>query len=188
VAPGTDITARVAATARAARPPVGDVRVIAVDGRSGAGKSTLATTLAAELGAGLLRLDDVYPGWDGLEAGIARLVLGVLGPLAGGRPAGYRRWVWETGSLGAWQPVGTSGTLVLEGVGCGARACAPYLAALVWLEAPEPVRFERAIGRDGEGYRPHWQRWARQEERYLARDRPRDRADLVIETARPDTA
>jgi hypothetical protein len=176
------VNAELVAAALGGAGPAAGLRVIAVDGRSGSGKSTLATGLAAQLGADLLRMDDIYPGWDGLEAGIARLALGVLGPLSTGRPAGYRRWAWDRSATGAWQPVPAPATLVVEGVGCGARACARYLAALVWLEAPEPVRYARAIARDGEGYRPHWQRWAGQEDAYLARDRTPDRADLVVDT------
>jgi uridine kinase len=58
------------------RPDAGERRpaLVLVDGPSGSGKSTLADALvrdgdpAALLppGAQLLRLDDVYPGWDGL--------------------------------------------------------------------------------------------------------------------------
>ena len=54
--------------------------IIAVDGRSGSGKTTLAQRLAATLrqhpvqGGPLtvleLSLENMYPGWDGLEAGV----------------------------------------------------------------------------------------------------------------------
>src|SRR5690606_29833513 len=48
--------------------------VVLIDGRSGSGKTTLATALAARLpGTQLVRLDDFYPGWDGLEAGSAHV-------------------------------------------------------------------------------------------------------------------
>ncbi|MEO8095730.1 MAG: hypothetical protein ABI632_12485, partial [Pseudolysinimonas sp.] len=40
--------------------------VVLIDGRSGAGKTTLARELAPLVGAQLVSLDDVYPGWDGL--------------------------------------------------------------------------------------------------------------------------
>ncbi len=45
--------------------------VVLIDGRSGAGKTTLARDLAPMLGAQLVSLDDIYPGWAGLEAGSA---------------------------------------------------------------------------------------------------------------------
>ena len=40
----------------------------------------------------------------------------------------------------------------------------------------------RGIERDGEAFRPHWQRWARQEDALFAADRTRQRADLVVDT------
>jgi hypothetical protein len=70
---------------------------------------------------------------------------------------------------------------VVEGVGCGARACAPYLSLLVWVEAPRDVRFARGIARDGEAYRPHWERWARQEQALFAAEGTRERADVIID-------
>jgi hypothetical protein len=52
----------------------------------------------------------------------------------------------------------------------------------VWVEADRAVRFARGIDRDGEAYRPHWERWARQEESLFAADRTRDGADVVLDT------
>jgi len=171
------------------RPPAaGSTRVVALDGRSGSGKTTLAGRLAPLLGdVPVLHLDDLYPGWDGLEQAPVRLREWVLEPLAAGRPARYRRWDWAAGEYAEWHDVPAGGVLVVEGVGSGAAACAPYLTALVWLEAPRELRFARGIARDGEAYRPHWERWAAQEDAYLARDRPRDRADVLLSTG-PDAA
>ena len=61
-----------------------------IDGRSGTGKTTLGEALATELGAQLVHLDDVYPGWDGLSAAASAVVEDVLGA-----PSGYRRWDWD---------------------------------------------------------------------------------------------
>ena len=56
--------------------------IIAIDGRSGAGKTTLAIELAARLRnhhkVSLFHLEDIYPGWNGLAAGIERYVSTVL--------------------------------------------------------------------------------------------------------------
>ena len=58
--------------------------IIAIDGRSGAGKTTLAIELAARLRnhhkVSLFHLEDIYPGWNGLAAGIERYVSTVLRP------------------------------------------------------------------------------------------------------------
>lgn len=65
--------------------------MVLVDGRSGTGKTTLGDQLARLLGAQVVHLDDVYPGWDGLRAAADAVVRDVLGA-----PSGYRRWDWAT--------------------------------------------------------------------------------------------
>ena len=45
---------------------------------------------------------------------------------------------------------------------------------------PGPPRRTRALARDGETFAPHWDRWAAQEEDYLARHAPRAAADLIL--------
>ena len=51
--------------------------VVLIDGPSGAGKSTLADALVAHWPRPntpqLVRMDDIYPGWDGLDAAIDHL-------------------------------------------------------------------------------------------------------------------
>lgn len=168
---------------RALPPRAGCCRVLAVEGRSGAGKSTLAAALGhAAPDAVQVSMDEFNPGWDGLDAGIRLLVTDLLLPLATGRPAGVRRWDWTADRPGAWRVIEPAPLLLVEGIGSGAEHCAPYLSGLVWVEAPDDVRRHRALARDGEGYAPHWQRWAAQEEAYLRRDRPRERADHVVDT------
>jgi predicted acetyltransferase len=175
-------------------PRCGPCVVVAVDGPSGAGKTTLAAALADRLeallgspagpmpdsigGLGVVHLDELYPGWDGLDAGVPRLVDGVLAPLATGRPAGYRRWDWERAVDGPAVDVPPARVLVVDGVGSGARACGPYLSLLIWVDGPEPRRRERAIARDGPGYAPHWERWAAQERAHFAREGTAGRADI----------
>ncbi|MEU4539101.1 phosphoribulokinase [Streptosporangium sp. NPDC023825] len=166
--------------ARPAR--AGRTRVLAVEGRSGSGKSTLATALAAELAAPVVRMDDLYPGWDGLLGGVDVLVEWVLRPLSLDRPARWRRYDWAEGAYAEWHEVPGTGILVLDGTGSGALAAAPYLSGLLWLEAADGVRKARALERDGDLYAPHWNRWAAQEERFHSRDDVRARADLTIAT------
>ena len=73
--------------------------------------------------------------------------------------------------------------VLVEGAGSGARAVAPHLAALLWLEAPDDLRRERALARDRDTYAPHWLRWARQEAAHFRREGTRERADLVLDTS-----
>ena len=159
--------------------------VIGVDGPSGAGKTRLADQLADTLdGAGVVHLDDLYPGWDGLEAVLPRLVSWVLAPLAQGRRARWRRYDWVVGRYAEWHQLAPVTTVIVEGVGAGARVCAPYLDLLVWVEAPEPVRYAQAMARDGVGYRPHWRRWSAAERAHFGREDTRGRADVVVSTDR----
>ena len=71
---------------------------------------------------------------------------------------------------------------MIEGVGAGSRAAAPFISLLIWLEAETEERYARAIARDGEVYLDHWDRWAAQEQVTFAREATRDRADRSYRT------
>ena len=181
-----DSSAAVAEVARlaAARPPAcGGVRVVAVDGPSAAGKSTFAATLSAAIGATLVHIDDLVPGWDGLAAVVPLVTTQVLEPLARGESAAYRRWSWVRDGWVGTATVPPTELLVLEGVGSSVRPAGGYASVCVWVEAQHDVRFERGIARDGEAYRPNWERWARQEDALFAADDTRSRADVLLETS-----
>ncbi|SNY68499.1 dephospho-CoA kinase [Paractinoplanes atraurantiacus] len=171
----------VIAWARGLSPAAGGTRVVAVEGRSGAGKTELALRLAAALSAPLIRMDDLYPGWDGLRGGVTALHDWVLKPLADGEPVRWRSWDWAADRYAGWHEVPRGDSLVVEGVGCGARVLAPYISGLVWIEVPDALRRERALARDGATYEPHWERWARQEDEFYGTDDVRGRADLIID-------
>lgn len=168
------------AAARAATPRVGATTVIAIDGRSGSGKTTIAGELALTLDAPVVALEDLYGGWDGLEAGVARLVAAVLRPLRAGRSAHVPRYDWDAGAWSDPWLLPVPARLIVEGVGAGARAVAPYTSLLVWLELPAEARRERQRRRDGSHYDPQLERWALQEDDFYERERPAERADIVL--------
>ena len=150
--------------------------MVIVDGRSGSGKTTIARPLAELLGAQLVRLDDIYPGWDGLEAGSAAVIDDVLGE----RP-GWRRWDWVTGRPAEWHDLDPARPLVIEGSGALSRASRGLATFAVWLEMDAGERRVRAIARDGDRYEPYWDRWAAQEQAFFDRERPDLLADLVVD-------
>jgi hypothetical protein len=168
-------------------------RVAAVDGRSGAGKSTLARSLADAVrrfgaDAVVVRLDDLYQGWDGLDRVVPVVVEHVLTPLAGSLPIVVPTWDWDADRPGPARPVPALGpprpaVVLVEGAGSGARAAAPWLAGLIWVDADPRLRRRRALARDGATYAPHWERWSAQEDAYAARERPRERAGLVLDAS-----
>ena len=175
--------AELADRVRAAPARCGGTRLVCVDGPSGSGKTVLADRLAAALGdPPVVHMDDLYAGWDGLNEGAARLSDEIVEPLANGRPAAYRRWDWAADRYAEAVELGTPDVLVVEGVGAGTTAA--HASLLVWVETPAAQRFRRGMDRDGEAaYRPHWERWAAQEERHFAAAGTRDRADLVVDGA-----
>ena len=168
------------ALARPAR--CGRTRLVCVDGRSAAGKTALAERLAGAFGGPVVvRMDDLYPGWEGLAEGVTALREQIVAPLVAGRPAGYRRWDWHADRHAEWHDLGTPDVLLVEGVGAGAAA--EHASLLVWLEVPAGQRYRRAMARDGEAYRPHWDRWAAQEDAHYAATPTRERADVVVDGA-----
>lgn len=156
--------------------------VVAVDGPSGSGKTTLAEALAERLPATLVRMDDLYPGWDGLAQAVGLVTDLVLEPLSRGERAAYRRWDWARGSWGETLVVAPGLFLVVEGCGSSVLPAGRYAAVRVWVQADREVRMRRGIERDGETFRPHWERWARQEDALFAADRTRERADFLVDT------
>ena len=157
------------AAASGARP------VVLIDGRSGAGKSTLARGLAPLLGAQLVSLDDIYPGWDGLEAGSAAVAETVLR----NRDPGWRRWDWASGEPAEWHPVDPAAPIVIEGCGALSRANRSLATFGIWVEVPAAERRRRALEREPD-FAPHWSHWAAQERAHAARENPRALADVVI--------
>jgi hypothetical protein len=51
------------------------------------------------------------------------------------------------------------------------------------VNADTALRMRRGIDRDGEAYRPQWQRWADQEAALFSADATSRRADLVLDTS-----
>ena len=156
----------------AAEPRCGGTVVVAVDGPSGAGKTTLTRALRR-------RLD--RPPVLHLDARLPRV----------GRPARARRRSCTTGSWHRWRAASGRRTSASTGrrarsprsTRCRRARCSWWRAAapgawpgFAYVVGPDlgrcadrDVRFERAIARDGETYRPNWERWAASERALFAR-------------------
>lgn len=181
-----DLAATVVASVLAQPPTLGPGRLVCVDGPAGSGKTTLAAALVrcardALQSVRVVHMDDVYPGWSGLTAGMATVADSVIAPLRAGRPGRYRRYDWHAGRPAEERVVDPVDVLVLEGVGSGAAAYSDAITCLVWVEAPPDVRLERGLARDGEEMRGHWVAWRDEEEAMFLRERTRERADLVVD-------
>lgn len=173
----------------AAAPTLGENRLLCIDGPAGSGKTTLAAHLAQQLDersvvVAVVHCDDFYAGWSGLDglgdpAGLdVRLQDELLEPLAAGRAGRYRRWDWARSRWAGWVEVPVAEVVVIEGVGAGNALGAPFCTALVWVDALEPLRHQRALTRAADGFAAHWDAWAASETAYFARDRPSERATV----------
>lgn len=158
--------------------------LVGIDGPSGSGKSTLADQVAAALDAApIVRMDDLYPGWDGLAASVPRLVRWVLSPALHGRIPRYRRYDWHRGGFAEWRAVRRHRYLVVEGAGSTCGTAREYYAVRVFVDGDPDERMRRALRRDGEMFRPHWTRWARQEAALFGADRTRRAAHVTLITS-----
>jgi uridine kinase len=167
----------IVAAASAAR---GAVRIL-IDGRSGSGKTTLAREIATRVpGLQTVALDDLYPGWDGLHEGSERALLDVLRPHADGEVGRSRRWDWAESRYGERFVVSPERPLLVEGAGILTPRSAALADIRVWVEAATDERRRRALQRDGATYEPHWDRWARQEDRHLAENVPQTWATHTV--------
>ena len=157
--------------------------LIGIDGRSGAGKTTLADQLAAVLRSArdvtVFHLEDIYPGWDGLGPGTRVYVETVLLPLRQGHDAEWSAWDWVLDAPGTPRLTRAAEVVILEGVGACSAAARELLDVSVWVELPTSVRYDRALCRDGTSYAEHWDRWAAQEDAYLAEDSVWEQVDIL---------
>ena len=164
----------------------GTTRLVCIDGPAGSGKTTLAAALAAAVETrgrtvAVVHVDDLLEGWDGLDA-VGRSAHQLLvEPWAEGRAGGYRRYDWHLSAFAEHHEVPPADVAVLEGVGSGSPAYAGLVTVLVWVEAPEKVRLARGLERDGAELMPQWHRWLVAERRFHARERTRERADVVVD-------
>jgi hypothetical protein len=157
--------------------------VVGVDGPAGSGKSVFAERLGAALSATIVCLDDLTPAWSGPDKEAAILVERVLRPLALGGDPRYQRFDWVRNEYAEWRAVPRGPTLLVEGVGSGSRIVRPYLSMLIWVEAPTALRLTRGLERDGEVYRPQWDRWREREDRLFRLEGTRECAEIRVDGA-----
>ncbi len=174
-------------------PKVGSVRFIAIDGHGGSGKSTLAEMLAKQLNAEIIHTDD-FAGWDNPENWWHLVVERVFEPIKNGATTlSYPRskW-WETHNPEPVVDQPVTGIMILEGVSTLRKEFRQYISFGIFVDTPLEVcmqrGFERDKGQDGKSddeIKRMWQQWYEKEEVYIARDNPKEHADLVISGTEP---
>ncbi|GAA1813286.1 AAA family ATPase [Agromyces neolithicus] len=166
----TPAVAAIIAAVRGRRTPI-----VLIDGPSGAGKSTLADAVVAAwpgVEPTLVRLDDVYPGWSGLDLAGEQLARTLVPSLLRGDVGRWRRWDWAADRAGNPEVNRPGQALVIEGCGAFTAGRAARDAVRVWVEASDRVRKQRALDRDQGRFDPYWEMWERQWRRHVRRTRP----------------
>ena len=155
-------------------------RIVAVDGPGGAGKSSFAARLASVLGDCQIIHTDDFASWDNPVDWWPELIEKVLDPLSREQAGRFQPSQWEPGAPRAQVEILPSEFVILEGVTASRQAFQPHLTYTVWIEASRDVRLRRGLERDGEEARPQWESWIAAEDGYRQRERPDERADLVV--------
>lgn len=157
-----------------------DATTVLIDGRSGSGKSTLAARMnRVWSGSSLVRMDDVYPGWDGLHWATAHIESSLLRPRAEGRTGRWRSWSWPRRRPGGWHDVAAGRRLIVEGVGVLTASSRALVDLAIWVDADDADRKRRALGRRADDYESHWDQWAAHEDEFIRMHNPRRCADLI---------
>ncbi len=155
--------------------------IIIIDGPSGAGKSELATRMVSRWITArndvptLVRMDDIYRGWDGLTSASLHIVDRVLEPRHTSGIAQWQRFDWVLGRPAEWNRVDPDAPLIVEG-------SAALASMTVWIDETAPLRKSRALRRDGRAFEGNWDRWAKQEAAFFCTERPDLLADVLVQS------
>ncbi len=165
--------------------------IVLIDGRSNSGKSTLAGEVQnlifknGESAPRVVHMDDLYLGWNGLQAGADYLNRFILKPLSDSYIAQWREFDWanpgEPGyeaRNGEWREFAGGTPLIIEGCGALNQLSAQVANIKIWLEVPQEIRHQRWLEREGSS--EHWAEWAAQEEEFYAREKSSELADKLI--------
>lgn len=160
--------------------------IVLIDGRAGSGKSTFAKALQEKLfqeGESLprlIRMDDLYPGWEGLSEGSDYMIRFILNPLARSETSSWQIWSWVRNERTSWREFSGGTPLIVEGCGSITQRSKEHAFLSIWLEASEEERRARWIKREGNDEKFDF--WAAQELDFYAREKSKALADQIIES------
>ncbi len=157
---------------------------ILIDGPSGAGKTTLAAQVETAWPAArklvVLHLDDLYPGWQGLDSASAYVRDSILLARLAGQSARWQRWDWAAHEPAEWHEIAADVDLVVEGCGAITYQSARVASASVWVDEAEETRKTRALGRADDDFDQHWDEWDAQFSQFVEREQPHRHASLFV--------
>lgn len=128
--------------------------ITSIDGWPGAGKTTLADHLAqsfADRGSvAIVRMDDLYRGWqDPLGPELTAVLAQIITAHLAGEEITFQGWDWQNGQPGDPITIAPVDHLILEGVGSGQSSIRELVDTKIWVEIEPIVGLRRVILRDG---------------------------------------
>jgi uridine kinase len=170
-------------------------KLIAIDGFGGSGKSTFAKKLV-ELDSSIqiVELDkfpylpNEYPYHaSGVQTrvNLERVQKEVLIPLSIGKDAHFQNtfW-WSTDQKPEWFTVQPGGIVLVEGCYSFHTDLRHFYDLSIWVDCASNEAMERAVGRDGNTARVHWEvAHAPNERKYVDIQQPQKYVDLIISTS-----
>ncbi len=172
--------------------------LVGIDGGGGAGKTTFANQLAKVLNASIVRLDDFYKAkkdrsdekqnsdinvdfdWDRIEKEI-------FIPIRNNTSVTYSFYDWSKDTITHQVQVPDDLPIIIEGGYSLQPKFFNDYDFTVFVEAPEDLRLQRALARDGEHMRSYWETtWLPADKRYKDINQPNLKADLLISGSESD--
>jgi uridine kinase len=162
------------------------INLILIDGRSGNGKSFIAGKIKNLLHYPVLSTDDIawnnHPiNWD------TELKDKIIKPWLKGSNINYRPSGWLSANRKGEIKINWAEVLIIEGVGAGRLSLNSEKTLLIWVQADTAKIYQRGISRDilkekrskseAEAF---WANWKSYEDPFLAKEKPWERADLII--------
>lgn len=173
-------------------PKVGQTLFIAVDGHGGSGKSTLAKWLSEKFQSEIIHTDD-FASWDNPLNWWLNLISKIFEPIKNGTTSlSYQpsSW-WENHHPEQVKDQPVTPIMILEGVSSSRTEFANFISLRIFVDTPKEICLARGIARDAstgkseEELRTMWEAWFAAEEIYMARDNPKEKADIVLDGTRP---
>lgn len=167
-------------------------KLVAIDGFGGSGKSSFTEKLVSfDPSIQIVAVDKFpylpseypyQPSGVQTRVNIDRLKNEVLIPLAIGKEARFQNtfW-WPTEQTSEWFRVQPGGIVLIEGCYSFHKIIRDFYDFSIWIDCEPSKAMERAVTRDGDNARTHWEEaHAPNEQKYVIAQEPQKHVDLVV--------
>lgn len=154
---------------------------VSIDGMPGGGKSTLTKYILHKIPTvKLVRMDSFFnPATNNDD--FERLKNEVLIPLKENRVANFKIYSWTEKKLIDGEPIKPEGIILVEGISSMEKTLLEFYDYKVWIDCSPEIGLERVLARDKGYYQELWvNKWIPETIKYIERQKPYEKADVVI--------